>query len=109
MPRLECADGFYYTAPVGSYATNGYGLHDTLGNAEELVADCWHPDYRGAPANGAAWLDARATCEHESRVARGGSWLSTAEGLTASARRGLHPAARTQMTGFRLAEDLHGQ
>ena len=31
--------------PVGSYAPNGYGLHDMAGSVEEFVSDYYDPDY----------------------------------------------------------------
>lgn len=42
------------TAPVGSFPANPWGLHDMLTNAEEWVADCWHPTHEGHPGDGSA-------------------------------------------------------
>jgi len=53
---------------VGSFKPNAFGLHDMHGNARELVEDCWHEDYRGAPTDGSAWT----TGECKFRVRRGG-------------------------------------
>jgi formylglycine-generating enzyme required for sulfatase activity len=42
------------------------------GNAWQLMADCWNPDYTGAPADGRAWMS--GDCSQH--VVRGGSWNS---------------------------------
>jgi len=61
------------TAPVGSFKPNPFGRYDTSGNVMEWVQDCWHKDYKGAPADGSAWLEAgRGDCNR--RIIRGGSW-----------------------------------
>lgn len=44
------------TAPVGSYKPNPWGLYDTAGNALELVADCLHNTYDGAPTDGSPFM-----------------------------------------------------
>ena len=58
------------TAPVGSFAANGFGLHDMHGNAWEWVEDCWNGSYAGAPSDGSVWTSGDCYV----RVLRGGSW-----------------------------------
>ena len=53
---VKCDDNAEYTAVVGSYEPNEFKLFDMIGNVGELVEDCEHIDYRGAPADGSAWL-----------------------------------------------------
>jgi formylglycine-generating enzyme required for sulfatase activity len=42
--RNSLDDGFEFTAPVGSYPPNGYGLYDMIGNIWEWTAD-WYQDH----------------------------------------------------------------
>lgn len=68
----DCSDGFgRMTAPVGSFAPNSFGLHDTIGNAWEWVADCWHESYRDAPGDGSTWFEA---CDADKYMLRGGAF-----------------------------------
>ncbi len=71
---IRVNDGYVYSAPVGSFAPNAFGLYDMLGNVFEWVQDCWHPDYRGAPGDGSA----RLTGDCSQHDIRGGSWFTTA-------------------------------
>lgn len=98
----DCDDGVSFTAPVGSFAANGFKLHDMLGNAWEWVTDCYHPTYDGAPADGSAWVE--AGCER--RVARGGSWLENPWDMRLARRYAVPPDGRENIIGFRLARDL---
>jgi formylglycine-generating enzyme required for sulfatase activity len=59
-----------YTSPVGSFAANGYGLHDMAGNLYEWCWDRYDTAYYGSsPAT-----DPRGPSTGTSRVMRGGSW-----------------------------------
>ena len=94
-----CADGFSFTAPVGSFAANAFGLHDMIGNVMEWVEDCLHLDYRGAPDDGSAWTD--GACTH--RVVRGGSWSSIPEDALSGKRMFRQRDFRASDLGFRVA------
>ena len=71
--------------PVTSFAANPFGLHDVLGNVWELVEDCWHGNYIGAPDNGRAWTAGEAD-SNSTRGSGRGSGPSGAVG--SSSRRG---------------------
>ena len=96
-----CGDSYSYTAPVGSFPANPWGLHDMHGNVWERVQDCWNISYEGAPTDGSAWTD--GDCSQS--VFRGGSWAYNARGLRSASRGGLGRAARYNGFGFRLAQD----
>ncbi len=86
---------------VGVYPPNGFGLHDMHGNVCEWVADVWHPNYIGAPAQGSAWHG-----PGELRVLRGGGWDSLPRHLRCSHRDCLPRHARRENVGFRIAVSL---
>jgi formylglycine-generating enzyme required for sulfatase activity len=70
---------------VGSFKPNPFGLYDTAGNVEELVQDCWHKDYNGAPTDGSRWgQENGGDCNQ--RVVRGGSVCFKPEYLRSSFR-----------------------
>ena len=98
----SCPDGHRNTAPVRSYAPNGFGLHDVLGNMWEWMEDCWHDDYRGAPSDGAAWTRG-GECR---RVLRGGSWSYSLRDLRSAARGRSDAGYRFGTIGFRVARTL---
>jgi formylglycine-generating enzyme required for sulfatase activity len=93
------------TTPVGSFAANGFGLYDMLGNVWEWVADCWHGDFANAPGNGIVW--AGGDCA--SRVLRGGSWSSSPRVLRAALRTEFGAENRDYSDGLRVALSLEGE
>jgi formylglycine-generating enzyme required for sulfatase activity/predicted Ser/Thr protein kinase len=97
-----CDDGYVYTAPVGSFKTNSFGLNDMLGNVFQWTEDCWHADYTGAPIDGSARTDGNCS-EHE---LRGGSWFSTPAYVRANYRNRFAADYRTSSVGIRLVRDL---
>ena len=100
--RAMCHDGYYFTAPVGNYKANGFGLYDMHGNVWEWTQDCWNASYGGAPSSGDAW--GSGDCSR--RVVRGGSWDITPAGLRSANRYYSSRANRVSINGFRLAQDL---
>ncbi len=90
------------TVAVGSFAANGFGLHDVHGNVWEWVEDCWNDSYRGAPADGSAWESG----DCRKRVLRGGSWNLNPWNLRSANRNWLGAGFRGSLAGFRVARTL---
>jgi formylglycine-generating enzyme required for sulfatase activity len=101
--QLPCDDKFTTTAPVGSFPPNAFGLNDMLGNVWEIVADCWHDNYTGAPADGTVWVGS-GSCQD--LVMRGGAWLENPWDTRFFARWHYGVDSRDTSVGFRLARDL---
>ena len=100
---VECSDGFEFTAPVGSFRANAWGLYDVLGNVWEWTEDCWNGDYSGAPADGSA----RRTGDCSERVLRGGSWINKPWDLRSAYRFRYSAGLRLSLNGFRVARTIN--
>lgn len=105
----DCSDMAEYTSVVGMYQANTFGLYDMIGNVSEMVEDCQHPNYIGAPADGSAWT---SSCEilmgmGSMKIARGGSYNSDEVRFRSAARS--HTGQTNQSSlgeGFRIAMDI---
>lgn len=95
-------DGHADTAPVGSFAPNGFVLLDMIGNAWEWVADDAHANYQGAPADGRAWVGGGMAGLH---VTRGSSFAAGPRSARTSSRFLRKGDLRGPRTGFRCARD----
>ncbi len=114
--KNTAADGYEGTAPVKSYAPNGYGLYDMAGNAWEWCADWYDHDLYQRRAGGGA-IDnptgpERSYVPHDSlspqRVQRGGSFLCSDEfclRYRPGARQGCSPDTGMSHVGFRCVKD----
>lgn len=109
-------DGYEATAPVRSFAANGYGLHDMSGNVWEWVADWYRPDTYAQRAKDVAQdpvgpdssLDPNEPTIPK-RITRGGSFLCSdvyCTGYRPSARMKTSPDTSLCHTGFRCARSL---
>lgn len=90
------------TVPAGSLPANPWGLYEVHGNLWEWVEDCYHDSYKGAPADGRAWVENSCSV----RVFRGGSWSYLPGFLRSAYRGGLEPGYRNIAVGFRVARTL---
>ena len=96
---VDCDDGSAFTAPVGSYEANPFGLRDIIGNAWEWVETC---STQAIPSQ--VHPPAPSSCEY--RRTRGGSWDDFPEDLRSATRSRLAPDQRRNDLGFRVARDL---
>jgi len=87
------------TTDVGMFPANAWGLHDMHGNVWEWCLDHWHPDHKGAPSDGRAWLSGD---DQSARLLRGGSWGGHPGFCRSACRGSSHPDYRSGNLGFRV-------
>jgi len=92
-------DEHVYTAPVGSFAPNAWGLYDMLGNVREWCDDCYDAKFYQSSPKG----DPHNTAGASPRVIRGGAWGSHPMLCRPACRDTLEPADRAYSLGFRVA------
>lgn len=90
-------DGYKYTAPVGSFIPNGYGLYDMAGNAVEWCADRYDEYYYAkSPKRNPAGPDSGV-----SRIIRGGGWFDLPYFIRSAGRTNKNPLDMDSRIGFR--------
>ena len=91
-----CDDNFRYTAPVGSFEPNPWGLYDTVGNVQEWVQDWYDMSYYSTTTNNNPTGPSTGIL----RVSRGGHWNQTPNHVTV--RYFNRPGNRNSQRGVRL-------
>jgi formylglycine-generating enzyme required for sulfatase activity len=100
--RLRADDKFPFTAPVGRFEPNAFGLCDMHGNVWEWCLDRADVEYyRTAPP-----IDPIGPAAGDKRVGRGGSWYDPPWKCLSAYRRAASPDDRRGNLGFRVARLL---
>jgi formylglycine-generating enzyme required for sulfatase activity len=102
---FACRDGHVFTAPVGRFKPNPWGLYDLYGNAWEWTEDCFGRSYEGAPTDGSARQPA-AGLPCAERVMRGGAWHADPFYIRAAKHDFAPPTLRSARMGLRVARSL---
>ncbi|MEQ2006441.1 MAG: SUMF1/EgtB/PvdO family nonheme iron enzyme [Limisphaerales bacterium] len=115
MVRTNHDDGHVFTAPVGSYPANAWGLRDLHGNVWEWCADRYTDTYYKKfaaprydrstvlavdPVNQEAW-----NAHGDWRTIRGGSWAVSPVQCRSTARSYFEAADAGAYLGFRVARE----
>ena len=95
----DCDDHHAYTAPVGSYPPNAFGLYDMLGNAWEWTEKCWNAEQTGPPSVGRD----RTSANCNESVLRGGGWVDSPAFVSYDFRFLIGSGDRDFYMGFRVA------
>ncbi len=95
---IQARDGYPFTAPVGQFRKNTFGLHDMHGNVSEWCEDWYQANYyetspREDPVN---------TKAGKYRLARGGSWNVRARDCRSATGNPFLPDHCSSEVGFRV-------
>lgn len=100
---FACDECYEYTAEVGSYPANDFGLYDMSGNVWEWTCSKYDEDYTGGETH---IVSKNCANNNDMFVLRGGSFSLERQDLRVAKRNWSRSWVRTADSGFRLARTL---
>lgn len=102
-------DKWEYTAPVGSFAANPWGLYDTAGNVWEWTCSEFSQPYSGEENTNVMETTCKSQVDAgDLLVLRGGSWHYAARWLKSASRLYYSADSRMHDTGLRVVQNCPG-
>jgi formylglycine-generating enzyme required for sulfatase activity len=101
---IAARDGYVFTAPVGRFRANAFGLFDVHGNVWEWCWDGYKSDYYKESPD----ADPHGPFGASGRVFRGGGWSYDPRSARSAYRGRSTPDVRYTLLGFRLARGQSG-
>lgn len=99
-PAMKCHDGHVYTAPVGSFRSNEFGLYDMAGNVLEWTCSSYTKDGKN-PVHSCQEPDGS-----QEMVVRGGSWSDEPRNVRSAERHRSRIDFHDYFLGFRVVREL---
>jgi len=94
-------DGYVWTAPVGKFLPNSFGLYDMHGNAWEWCSDWYDDNYYGRSTTD----DPTGPLKGQTRVLRGGGFYDAPFHLRCARRNSELPSTRDYGNSFRVVRE----